>query len=438
MLPASKVGAWRTRQIHRDAMFMATRNGVKANPFVLILGGDTRYNRGDRAIRSAIVDLLRTWNPSVQIGIVSRTPDRDRGEWGVEVLARSIPKLLRRRDLLKRLDLVWWGGGQLLQDDSSMVKNPYWALVLRALRLRVRCPLIGGGLGVGPVTTAWGRFFAKRAVAQLDACAVRDVTSAQLVQEWTEGHLPVRVLPDPAIILRPSELGAARSLLEQQGVPLKDEELRIGIGLRRWFHIRRRLVPLEWSPRLTTGRGMHIPPLFEQFLANLAAALNQLGAGQARRVLFFPMCDAPWESDEVVSRALASRLEAPSHILALNVPPPLIKAMMGCCHLFVGVRMHSAILALGMNVPTLGIAYVRKGHDVFGQAGLRDQVLDISDAAGPDGGQRLFTKLKQLYQQRAQVQATQTKGWASLESDGDSGYADFIQQAMRHKNPDSI
>ncbi|MBU1910123.1 MAG: hypothetical protein KJ726_08750, partial [Verrucomicrobia bacterium] len=63
---------------------------------ILILGGDTHYNRGDRAIRAAMLDPIRAWAPAARIYIVSRDAARDEAEWGVRVIARSIPALLRR------------------------------------------------------------------------------------------------------------------------------------------------------------------------------------------------------------------------------------------------------------------------------------------------------------------------------------------------------
>ena len=403
---------------------------TSVQPFpVLLLGGDTGRNRGDRAIRAAIVAQISAWNPAARVLVVSRDPKRDEAEWGVCAAAGSLPELLRRRSLLRGLRLVVWGGGHLLQDDSSLVKNPYWAIALRRLRRRVRCPLVGYGLGFGPVTTAWGRVFAARAVAQLDALAVRDETSARLARTWSGRALAPRVIPDPAVDLSPADPAEARAFLEQdQRIPPRAGELRIGIGLRRWFHVgRRRILPLEWRYRLA-GTRPPPPPAYRQLLEHLAGALNRFARHRDVRVLFFPMYCAPWEGDDAESRGLGARLDAPWHVIDLDVPSGLVKAAAGLCDLFIGVRLHSAILALGMNVPTLGIAYVGKTGDLFNQVGLPDQVLGISDAAAPGGEERILEMLTRLHANRDAVRAAQARAWHALQAKCHDGYLAFLRE----------
>ncbi|HRZ11049.1 MAG TPA: polysaccharide pyruvyl transferase family protein [Kiritimatiellia bacterium] len=395
---------------------------------ILILGGDTSHNRGDRAIRAALVDFLRAADPAARIAVVSRTPEADRAEWGVEVAASSVSRLLKNATLLRDLELVLWGGGHLLQDDSSKVKNVYWAFVLRALRRRTRCPIIGCGIGIGPIDTAWGRCFARQAIRQLDGVAARDNDSAEWVRQWARPPPPIRVLPDPAVGLQPAAESEARAELEHQGVPIRPDEVRIGIGLRRWFHIGRRFFPLQWKWRLT-GRRPEAPPTHEQLLHNLAGALGRFSEGRRLRLLFFPMYAVPWEGDDLESLDLGRRLRLPSHILNLDIPARRIKALTGLCDLFVGVRLHSAILALGMNVPTLGIGYVRKSSNLFERLGLEEQLVDIAAAAGPGGGDLLLGKLARLHGHGQEIRSEQAARWAPLAAECQSGYADLVRDA---------
>lgn len=395
---------------------------------ILILGGDTSHNRGDRAIRSALVDSIRAADPAARIAIVSGTPGPDRAEWNVEIAAPSIRRLLKIPALLRGLELVLWGGGHLLQDDSSKIKNMYWAFALQGLRRRTRCPILGCGVGIGPIATAWGRFFARRALNQLDGFAARDADSAEWVRQGVRSPPPVRVLPDPAVGLRPAPESEAYAEMEKQGVPLRPDEIRIGIGLRRWFHLGRRFFPLQWNWRLT-GRRPEAPPSHEQLLDNLARALGRFSEGRRIRLLFFPMYAVPWEGDDQESRELGRRLRLPSHVLDLNIPSQRIKALTGLCDLFIGVRLHSAILALGMNVPTLGIGYVRKSSHLFERLGLEDQLVDVAAAAGPDGESILRGKLAGLLERREEIRAVQAARWAPLEEEGRDGYVGLVRDA---------
>ncbi|MBP7829469.1 MAG: polysaccharide pyruvyl transferase family protein [Kiritimatiellae bacterium] len=406
-------------------------NGAANN--ILILGGHTRFNCGDRAIRTAILDQLRAEDPSARFHIVTREPARDEAEWQAHAIAGGTPELLRKSAFLRNLGLLIWGGGHLLQDDSSKVKNMYWALVLNLLRLRTRCPMVGYGVGVGPGDSAWGRFFAARALAPLDAFAARDERSADLVRQWTRGRLPVRVLPDPAVDLRPAPRAEAAAYLEREhGVPLSGDEVRIGISLRRWFHVGRPFLPLQWRHRWKSGAPA-APPLFEQFGRNLAGALNRLAAGRRIRLLFFPMSCSPWEGDDAVCAELQREVAAPSHLVKPDIPAPLLKALFGLCDLFVGVRLHATILALGMNVPMLNIAYVRRASDLFARLGLPDQSLPIEEAAAPGGEARLLDALTRLYEGRREIGGAQARAWAPLAAECRAGYARFIQEILAGK-----
>lgn len=402
-------------------------------PRVLVLGGDTRHNHGDRAIRCAVVEQLRRSHPAVRVVVVSHDPNRDRKDWGVEVAGTSAFSLLGRVRLLRELDLVWWGGGHLLQDDSCVLKNTYWAVALGALRRLCRCAFVGGGVGIGPLETAWGRFFARCALSQLDALAVRDGASAQAVRQVTAGAMVPQVLPDPAILLRPGEAAAARAVLERQGVPLETNELRIGVSMRQWFHVARGVVPSELRYLLGARRRQRFSSRFEQFLDRIAGVLNHIGRDQPTRVLFFPMGRFPWDSDDWVGHALSARLRVPSHVVDVDVPSPVVKAMMGFTHFFVAVRLHAAILAMGMNVPTFVIAYGAKHRDFMQQLGLLGQVEGISEVAGPDGEARLLDGVSAMLKGLDELRQIQARRWKTLLAEAESRWSDFIRRAFSAK-----
>jgi colanic acid/amylovoran biosynthesis protein len=57
--------------------------------------------------------------------------------------------------------------------------------------------------------------------------------------------------------------------------------------------------------------------------------------------------------------------------------PPEIKGMIGHTQLFIGLRMHSNIAALSMQVPTIAIAYGPKAYGIMAMAGQEEYVMNL-------------------------------------------------------------
>lgn len=354
---------------------------------VLLLAGDVRGNMGDRAIRAALCGLLRRLDPDVQIEVLSRTPDRDASEFGARVVGASALALVTAAWRLRRCDFAVWGGGQLLQDDSSALKNVYWAAVLWWVRRGLRIPVLGLGLGLGPITTRWGRYWGARALRQLRRLVTRDERSRALAFELAGAALPVRVAPDLAWFLPDLPRDAAReSLRAREGVELDPGEWIVGVAVRRWFHLKRSAWwPYAWRRTRTGAENAR----FERFLANLGDGLAAYARGRRVRLVFFPMASADWEADAALSRRVGERSGLPFHILRLADDAVTTRAWIGLCSLFVSVRMHSALLALSMGVPTVALYHVSKVRDLFESLGWGAQCLPLATAAEPDAHEQI-------------------------------------------------
>ena len=73
--------------------------------------------------------------------------------------------------------------------------------------------------------------------------------------------------------------------------------------------------------------------------------------------------------------------------------------MIGRLDLFVGMRMHANIAALGMAVPTVAIAYSRKTHGIMRMLGQQRWVCDIDTLSSG----ALCDLLDSLWSQRDRV-----------------------------------
>ena len=395
---------------------------------ILLLSGDLAGNLGDRAIRAVIVDRVRQVAPAAELWSVSREPERDAREFGVRVAAASAPALLGKPAFLRTITATLFGGGQMLQDDSSQLKNMHWAVVLNGVRRLSGGPVMGYGLGIGPLQTACGRYCASRAIRALDRCIARDARSAQWVTELSDGRVSVGVAPDPALVLSPAPRASAQAWLGRMASPDADE-LLVGVSIRRFFSGRRGILPSAWTARFAPEG-----PSFRLFKQHLAEALNRFAAGRRVRVLFFSMYQSAWQDDARQSREVAAGLSCPSHVLDRESDCRMVKALEGLCGLFVGVPMHSTILSMGMGVPTLGLVYADKGRDLYDACGLGEWVLPVEAVAAADGATALHERMEQLFARRAAVRellVRQRAGWA----DRMAPYTDWLAGLLAEQAP---
>lgn len=369
----------------RLASFDARSHGRR----VLLLGGDSDWNLGDQAIQSAVCHALSRADPDVHITVTSDLP------WS-EVAARNLPNVVGAVPLrpsgigallarAARQDLVLLSGGGLFQDDDSRVKMPYWALRLALLRRACR-RIRGLSVGAGPLERRESRYWSRRAVASMDALSVRDPFAAM----WMTRSIgrPVTLVPDPAFLVDPAPRREADALLRSHGIA-PDAPL-IGVAMRRWFHPRGGFLPARWRFRLgVADRGLS--PAMLHCLDQLAAALAQLSDELGARVVFLPTYPLPEEGDVAVCEALAARQPAGERRVVILRDPSLYKAVVGRLTLMISGRMHPLILAAGMGVPGVGLAYNGKFHGLYRMLGTPPAVVPLERFRHGDGGQAVVT-----------------------------------------------
>jgi len=354
---------------------------------ILLLGGDVRSNMGDRAIRQSLIQMIHGLNRNVVIHALSKAPEKDEQEFSIQPIGRSVISLFTRLLRLRKMDLAIWGGGQLLQDDTSLAKNLYWAVILTWVNCILGIPIIGIGVGIGPLNTRTGKAFARAALKNLTSFVGRDPQTCEWARNLGPGRMTIVQAPDLAVYLEPASAEDAWNYLENvEGINLNDDEIVVGVSIRRWFHLKQnQIIPYEWYS-VFGAKKKRENMRFESFLTNLSAALRKFGENRKVRLLFFPMSHLDWEGDAQFSGQIAKAAGLPAHILKLECDASMVKALTGLCNFFVSVRMHSAILAMSMGVPSAGIVHVPKTSHFYNLLGQGDFLLDMESAAEINSG----------------------------------------------------
>ena len=347
---------------------------------VLLLGGDTDFNVGDRAIHTALVRCFAAHEPSTKVSIVGRSTAVPPIRGVSAVIPRGPGGLRALMGAASAADRVLVAGGGLFQDDDSRAKVPYWAARIALLKA-CNSRIAGFALGAGPLDHAESRAAARIACATLTRISVRDRYAREALAPCTSR--PLDIVPDPAFMLEPAPRKQAGEYLRRLGFP--EGKPLIVAAVRRWYHERGGFVPnvvkigLGIEPKRDHAR-------FEGMLGVVSKSLEALRRRLDADILLLPSYNVGHEADDAACEALQWRLPGANVRLSRVSDPQLYKGLLGHAALVVSGRMHPLILAAGMGVPFVGLSYHVKFDGLYELLGLSARSLPLSqcpDSWGP-------------------------------------------------------
>ncbi len=227
------------------------------------------------------------------------------------------------------------GGGGILQDETSTLNLDLHLMPVVAGRVRRR-PIVGVGLGAGPLQTRTGRLRVRAALAGVPL-AVRDGDSADLLAGLG--------LPRPTV---------AADLALSLPLPVAAPADRIVACLRPWSGHRHR-VPARLR--------RHRPD--DRFAAGAAASLDQLTASTGLPVHLVAF-DAP--KDGPLHEDVAARMQ---HTPTLSTPGLSdVLEEVAASRLVVAMRYHGGMAAVLAGRPAVLIGYSSKVDALAGELGV--------------------------------------------------------------------
>lgn len=302
---------------------------------VLVSGWSGSTNLGDELVLAGLLRLLA----GHEVAVVSIDPASTRSRFGVGAVApRDIGRLARA---VREADLLVLGGGGLLQDETSPFNLPYH-LARPALGLLAGTPVVGLGLGAGPLRRP-GSTALVGLLRRARAVTVRDADSRRLL---AEAGVEAQLAADLALHL------------DAVAVPVQDV---ITVSLRPW----------QGGGRLPVGarRRHELPaPLVEA----LAAGLDELARTTGATVRFVAL---QADRDDAVHAAVAARMRTPSERRTPGVDEVVAELAAG--RLVVAMRYHAGIAALLGGRPAVLLGYSPKVEALAGELGAGGALLAL-------------------------------------------------------------
>jgi polysaccharide pyruvyl transferase WcaK-like protein len=370
------------------------------NKKLLILGGDTDNNIGDRAILYSMCHEFRKLDSQLSISILSSHPARDRMFFGATAIPRGIlhqPEMFRDA---RSSDLILIGGGGLFQDDDSLVKMPYWGI--RTALIKAANPnsrLIGYSLGVGPLKKPISRLFARIAFSCMDTVSVRDELGKKIASSLTKK--PIHLVPDPALMLPSGSEESAIKLFDEHNIPIRHTTV-VGVALRRWFHQKGSIIPHRYAEKYHLRK---IPGnrMCEKMTGLLATVLDHIAATYNAVIVFLPTYTVSHEADDEICRqTMAKMVSREKHLFKIR-NPMLYKSIAGQLTALLGGRMHPTIFAASAGTNIVGLSYNQKFFGFFKLLGLEEKVISIEDFVSKKQSEILFKVIAQAIEKRSDI-----------------------------------
>ncbi|NAZ86823.1 polysaccharide pyruvyl transferase family protein [Kineococcus indalonis] len=374
-----------------------------------------RANLGDEAILAGLCDALERARPGERVLALSADPAGTRRQHGVDAaylrvaaerpsrfgqVRAGVRRARLAEALLSREGFVL-GGGDLLRDSPTQEVVQGWLGPLRlAQSLRRRTAV--AGISVGELWKRSSEDAVRRALDGAAFVVTRDEPSTERLRAL-DVQAPLDTAPDLALRVFPPDDGSS---LSAGGPP------RVLVSVRGLA---------DRADAAASGR-------HERASGELAAALDAL-AREGAQVELVPFRSLPGQlqpvdDDYVASLELAHRArEGHRFVVHRHVADVAsLRELLRGASLVVGMRLHSVIMAVGMQVPVLAVSYDRKVSNFCREVGLEGSCWETGELDGEllaaaarralEGPARTTTAAAEEYRARSGVVVERLRAWA--------------------------
>lgn len=358
-------------------------------------------NIGDLAVFASQIAEL---GDDFDLGAMSGDPARTASEWGASGFSTRRGRLAAMLRGVLWSDAVIVGGGELVQDSSSLLYSQFNLLPFR-LAAALRKPSFAWlvGLGQAGELRPWTPGEVARCLRTARGISVRDEPSWTLLRDLGFRRSRVLLAADSAFCLcgdPAKDLGPGRYRSPVLGAAPRDTTNRRGS-----------LLPLETRRRLGLERDRPDGTAAGEWAALLDRHLERNGG----RVLLLPFHTGPLSnSDDLICREVLGRMRhrESASIHGSSSLGAFLEALSGC-RVVVTAPLHGAILSVVTGALPVAVPYSSKGSRFMAEAGLSDLV---ADASAPGWGEAVSDLLEMAWRTAGERWETLARRRAELRS----------------------
>ncbi|MDR0863206.1 MAG: polysaccharide pyruvyl transferase CsaB [Oscillospiraceae bacterium] len=372
-----------------DAERLYTFENSRVSPRVsrVVMSGYFGYgNAGDEAILQAVhsaIESCASERVKLEITVLSRSPQATREMYGFTAVSRF--NVLRVVRVLRRGDILVFGGGSLLQDQTSTRSLLYYVNIIRLAKL-LGARVILYANGIGPVTRPANRRRVARVVSRADVITLRDGVSARELRDMGVKNELI-VTSDPVFATRPPDV-------TQRAASYLPSSPYVAVSIRE----------SRENP---------------DFPARVARLCDRIAAEQHREILLVPM---QHPADLAVSREVARLMTQPCSVLETRLSPSQLMEVFARADFAVAMRLHALIFSARAGTPAYGIDYDPKVAAYLDLLHLpclgTPATLDPEQPLEPPSDE-LRAKLAEAVRQQAELAAATAKLLGKLIADGE-------------------
>lgn len=331
-------------------------------------------NLGDWAIFEAMLQSLKReiGEKEIQIMVPSANPDFTMQNYPVKAFQRGgIKGCINTLKAIIWADVVLIGGGEIVQDLSSVVYLPYQfirPMIAKLFRKKIYAYAIG--IGEPWEISPLGRLQARFALNRFDAITVRDSKSKYVAENYLKvKNKNIYMAADPAIILEPMDI--------------KENEAKdyFVFSIRSVYHRERKLLPFAIRKKFGLVSTRYYKAVTE-FKEQIACVVRQVLDKYPYDIKFLTTYNGQEMSagDYLFTKDIINGLSDNERLrieFIEETRPCKIKTILGGARLVLSVPLHPIILAASEGVPVISLAYASKNVAFMKEIGMQKYIFPV-------------------------------------------------------------
>lgn len=403
-------------------IFLATPSQLEAE----------KTNLGEKAIFEETIRRFKKLLPDSKIYVPSSNPAYTEKNYPVTAIGiKGVGSFVDIIKAIRACDALIAGGGELIQDKSSLVMIPSnlaGPFIAKLLGKKV----IGYGIGVGEKAeiTKFGQLLTKLIVNQFDLITVRDHKSKTTLKKLGVTKPKIFESADIAITLPKAPSTQVCKALKRAGFGGNNYAV---FSMRSVYHRTHHPIPFSYRKRWGLLPKEYLKKIAE-FKKKIARAADYLIQKYQVKILFVPAYFGEGFSalDDKLCQEIINLMKnkTDNAFLVKEVSPKIVRGIMGGAKLVVGVPLHSLILAGSENAPVICISYASKHRCYMEQIGQKRCVIRAENPDDEFSLKKLTDMIDEVWQSRRAIKKTlkeKNKKLSEKSYDGARIVAQFIK-----------